>query len=742
MQSFEATQVYNDPIAEKFLSSIIHSEEEAYESYRAYAHHVGFTVRKDHTTYWPNSKKLKVKDYICGKAGYKKEPNNTVKFRKADTRTGCKAMVRFHVDFEGNWKVAKFIENHNHPLADRGDKHLLRSNRRISGINADVLRSMTGSGIRATHAYNFIATEVGGVENLECTKRDAFNFIQRERRERIEQGDVNALIQLFMERQSGDSMFAWDFQTDESGRLTSIFWSDGLCRLDYDCFGDVIIFDTSYRLNKYNLCCAPFVGVNHHWQNVLFGVGFLSDETTESFMWLFKSFIRIMGDKHPITIFTDQDQAMARAIAECLPQTRHRLCQWHIYKKLPSKVHCGVRTKSVAGLFYKCLSKCDSEEEFEETWSLMIEFGELESNVWLDEMYRIRHKWSTAFNKDIFGMGILSTQRSESTNNVCHGVSKPTSSLTDCFIGLENIMKSWRRSEKDEDFKCGQSVRTPMVKINPMLRQASSFYTRKLYSMFEQELLNGLCGLTYEVSVESDAKYYVSKLDDEGTRQPWNVLVDKVTCEVTCSCKKFEMMGLLCSHALFVLSLAKIKVIPEKYFLLRWSINAKRDMYNRFGCKELKDSGCNNVSSSSLIFSSCSQKFAYKLINRAQGHELAEECLWETFRKLSGDIEDAIAGRTIELHKTKKKHKPRIIECNVNDPAKKRPKGVSTTRLKGHWERNKKAKRMEQEAASSRRAVDAFEQSLTDCLTQENYASQLSQTYSGLLMDSISETLY
>ncbi|XP_020599053.1 putative protein FAR1-RELATED SEQUENCE 10 [Phalaenopsis equestris] len=129
--SSEATHVCNDPIAEKFLSSIIHNEEEAYESYRAYAHHVGFTVRKDHTTYWPNSKKLKVKDYICGKAGYKKEPNNTVKFRKADTRNDSKAMVRFHVGFEGNWTVAKFIENHNHPLAESGDKHLLRSNRRI-----------------------------------------------------------------------------------------------------------------------------------------------------------------------------------------------------------------------------------------------------------------------------------------------------------------------------------------------------------------------------------------------------------------------------------------------------------------------------------------------------------------------------------------------------------------------------------------------------------------------------------
>ncbi|PKU67575.1 Protein FAR1-RELATED SEQUENCE 3 [Dendrobium catenatum] len=73
-------------------------------------------------------------------------------------------------------------------------------------------------------------------------------------------------------------MFAWDVQYDEDDRLMNFFLADGVGRIDYDCFGDVIIFYTSYRLNKYNLACAPFVGVNNHWQNVLFMVAFLSEE--------------------------------------------------------------------------------------------------------------------------------------------------------------------------------------------------------------------------------------------------------------------------------------------------------------------------------------------------------------------------------------------------------------------------------------------------------------------------------
>ena len=92
-----------------------------------------------------------------------------------------------------------------------------------------------------------------------------------------------------------------------------------------------MVFDTKYRTNKYNLICAPFVGVN--WQNVMFGCTFLLDETTDSFTWLFKSFLDSMGNRSPITIFADQDQAMSNAIGDVFPNTHHRLRLWHISKK-------------------------------------------------------------------------------------------------------------------------------------------------------------------------------------------------------------------------------------------------------------------------------------------------------------------------------------------------------------------------------------------------------------------------
>ena len=38
-----------------------------------------------------------------------------------------------------------------------------------------------------------------------------------------------------------------------------------------------------------------------------------------------------MSQKHPSTIFTNQDATMAATIAFVFPNTSHSLCLWHIY---------------------------------------------------------------------------------------------------------------------------------------------------------------------------------------------------------------------------------------------------------------------------------------------------------------------------------------------------------------------------------------------------------------------------
>ena len=45
--------------------------------------------------------------------------------------------------------------------------------------------------------------------------------------------------------------------------------------------------------------------------------------------------------------------------------------------------------------------------------------------------------------------------------------------------------------------------------------------------------------------------------------------------KVACACRKFETHGILCSHALKVLDVMNIKLIPQQYILKRWTRDAR-----------------------------------------------------------------------------------------------------------------------------------------------------------------------
>jgi len=64
--------------------------------------------------------------------------------------------------------------------------------------------------------------------------------------------------------------------TDGKGHVLGMFWCDTQCMLDYAAFGDVVVFDSTYKTNRYNLPLMPFVGVIHHYRTVIFGCGIIS----------------------------------------------------------------------------------------------------------------------------------------------------------------------------------------------------------------------------------------------------------------------------------------------------------------------------------------------------------------------------------------------------------------------------------------------------------------------------------
>lgn len=452
---------------------------------------------------------------------------------------------------------------------------------------------MANAGIRATQTYAYLLDEAGGYPSVGFTKIDCQNLIQVERLKRMAAGDGQIVINYFKRNQIQNPMFFYTVQVDEENRMTNFFWRDGISKLDYECFGDVVVFDTTYRTNKYNMICAPFVGVNHHWKNVLFGCAFLCDETAASFVWLFDAFLQSMDYKAPKTIFTDQDHAMAKAIAQVLPNTKHRLCQWHISKNAAVNIFGLLHEQGFRNMFNFWMYKCDNESEFEETWKKMVEAWGCSNQSWLLKLYDIRDKWAPAFSRDIFSCNISSSQRSDSTNNVFQHMACKTLALAEFVHHYEKNAEKMREAEVTDDFKCVHGKPTIISRGSGILKHACKVYTNKIFSMFQDEFLQTT---SYSVAehISNDALHLYKIRREDGTRD-YILHFNSENCTISCSCKLFESLGLLCCHALRVLNLNDVKTIPEQYILDRWTKVVKEGYNTERPTKVAQDNSGDSV---------------------------------------------------------------------------------------------------------------------------------------------------
>ncbi|XP_073133747.1 protein FAR1-RELATED SEQUENCE 5-like [Henckelia pumila] len=361
-----------DVLESKLLvGTIMNDIEDDYLLYCQYAHAKGFSVRKGDQRCFSHTNELQSKEFNCSCEGSKDEKSSSKKipvYQKLVTRTKCKAKLKITRERGGEWRVSRFFTEHNHEMFAPDQTYLLRSARNISYAKKSTLEAMVNAGISVSNAVSFMENEACGSENLGFIRKDAYDHMSRlKKHTKVENGDATGLVQYFINKANKENYFYWNVQLDDDDRVMNFFFRDYRCAVDYEYFGDVLSIDTTYRTNKYNLICAPFVGLNHHMQNVLFVLAFMSDETESSFEWLFRTFLDSMNGKQPETIFSDQCQAMMNAINTVFPHSHHRLCQWHINQNAPSHFGSLNGDSAFKKLWHKCMTYCESKDEFETT---------------------------------------------------------------------------------------------------------------------------------------------------------------------------------------------------------------------------------------------------------------------------------------------------------------------------------------------------------------------------------------
>ncbi|CAN1318737.1 Protein FAR1-RELATED SEQUENCE 5 [Linum perenne] len=134
------------------------------------------------------------------------------------------------------------------------------ANRNVGEADKDTLRHYRETGLRPSEAYDLEVHHSGGHANVGYTKRDAFNHCHRDDIEKLSEGDAATTLAYLKSKTNGDIDFFMKYTVVEDRMLEKVFWADSLSIADFEAFGDVLMIDTTYKKNKYNLPFVIFYG--------------------------------------------------------------------------------------------------------------------------------------------------------------------------------------------------------------------------------------------------------------------------------------------------------------------------------------------------------------------------------------------------------------------------------------------------------------------------------------------------
>jgi zinc finger SWIM domain-containing protein 3 len=239
------------------------------------------------------------------------------------------------VKFDGRtgfWVVEDFRDKHNHDPAEPCETPFLRSHRTINDAQRSEILSLGSMGVRKHLIMRKFIAGSGSFAGVGFTRKDLYNMCSRERRRLLFDGDATTAIRIMAKRKKRDPEFFYEYDVDDKGRLKHMFWCDSQSRRDYQDYGDVLVFDSTYKMNKYKMPFVPFVGLNNHRRTTVFGCAILSSENEQTYVWLLKTFLKAMCQQKPKAVITDADAAMIGAIGKVFSGVSHRICSFHIEK--------------------------------------------------------------------------------------------------------------------------------------------------------------------------------------------------------------------------------------------------------------------------------------------------------------------------------------------------------------------------------------------------------------------------
>ncbi|KAF5468087.1 hypothetical protein F2P56_012268 [Juglans regia] len=511
----------DDGVSEPTPGMFFKTEKELIYYYKQYGRQAGFGIMTQRSKREDDGS-VRYVTLGCARGGKARKRITNISKPRPTTKTDCKARINA-VLADGVLRITTVCNAHNHGLSPQKAR-FFRCNRAIDDSVKRQLDINDKAGIGMAKSFNALVVEAGGFEKLPFIEKDARNYIDKARHLRLGKGGADALRGYFERMQYKNDGFYSSMDLDDDGLISS--------------------------------------------------------ENTETFAWLFDTWLKCMDGRAPKAIITDQDRAMKNAIAIVFPNTRHRYCLWHIMRKLPEKL--GSHTEFKYGLksaLQRCVYDSQTSDEFEKSWEVFINTYNLKENAWLQSLYSERMYWVPVYLKNTFWAGMSTTQRSESMNAFFDGYVHSGTTLKEFVDQFDNALRKKVENEMAADFHSFNCT-VPCITHLPVEKKFQAVYTNSKFKEVQSEVM----GIIYShcVVIKTEGAITTYQVNDQRVvedgikKSTLQAYFNEDECEAKCMCGLFEMRGIICRHILSIFAARDVQVLPEKYIMERWRKDIKR----------------------------------------------------------------------------------------------------------------------------------------------------------------------
>ena len=162
--------------------------------------------------------------------------------------------------------------------------------------------------------------------------------------------DAYLFVQLALEQEKNGAKF-W-VELDEEQRLKRCLFISPEMLSYAQYFLDIVIVDSTYKRNRFNMVLVNILGINNYGKNVMLAFGLINDETTLTYNWIFNK-LKKAWRRDPFNFVSDECASILNGIKNNF-NSRQIVCGWHIQKNLIS--HFSSLSKKDRSLYQRTIS--------------------------------------------------------------------------------------------------------------------------------------------------------------------------------------------------------------------------------------------------------------------------------------------------------------------------------------------------------------------------------------------------